>query len=147
MEFNELISDFATRHGIEGLSAEDGVTALDIDGIVITLAADGDALVVAAEIGEPPAEGRAEFADTLLEANQGANTILAKNHETGRYILVRRLAFVSLDSATFDASLEEFVNQAEIWRKFLADFRPFAKAADEMKGEVPVFGAGGFMQV
>ena len=38
MDFQELISDFATRHGIGNLAAEDNVAALDVDGIVVTLA-------------------------------------------------------------------------------------------------------------
>ena len=57
MDFAELISDFAERHGIADLAAEDNAAALDIDGIVVTLVAAGDALSISAEIGEPPAEG------------------------------------------------------------------------------------------
>ena len=58
MDFGKLISDFAERHGIANLVAEDNVAALDIDGIVVTLVAAGDTLSVSADIGEPPsAEG------------------------------------------------------------------------------------------
>jgi hypothetical protein len=39
------------------------------------------------------------------------------------------------------------VNQAETWRRLLADFRPAAKAAAEAAAEEPSFGAGGFVQV
>ena len=31
MDFNELVSDFATRYGVEGLSANDGAAVLEID--------------------------------------------------------------------------------------------------------------------
>ena len=34
MEFTKLISDFAERHGIANLAAEDGAAALEVDGIV-----------------------------------------------------------------------------------------------------------------
>ena len=36
MDFTELVSSFAERHGIADLVAEDGAAALDIDGIVVT---------------------------------------------------------------------------------------------------------------
>ena len=44
MEFEKLLSDFAERHGIANLAAEDNAAALDVDGIVVTLVSVGDAL-------------------------------------------------------------------------------------------------------
>ena len=147
MDFHELISDFAERHGIANLAAGDNAAALDVDGIVVTIAAAGDALSVSAEIGEPPAEGRADFAELLLEANLQSEAFFAKEHESGGYILVRRLSLPSLAAESFDAALEALVNLAETWRRLLADFRPVAKAAAETAETVPQFGASGFVQV
>ena len=147
MDFANLISDFAERHGIADLAAEDNAAALDIDGIVITLVAVGDTLSVSADIGEPPSEGRADFAELLLEANLQSDAFFAKEHESGSYILVRRLSLPTLDPESFDVALEALVNLAETWRQFLADFRPAAKAAAERAEEVPQFGANGFVQV
>ena len=147
MDFTKLISDFAERHGIANLAAEDNAAALDIDGIVITLVASGDALSVSAEIGEPPSEGRAEFAELLLEANLQSEAFFAKEPESGAYILVRRLPLPTLESEPFDAALEALVNLAETWRRLLADFRPVAKAAAEQTAEAPIFGSSGFVQV
>ena len=148
MDFTELITDFAKRHGIEGLTADDGAAALDIDGIVVTLVAAGDAVSFSADIGQPPAEGQANFADLLLEANLQSDAFFAKTPETDTYVAVRRLALASLDAEAFDAALEALVNQAETWRRLLADFRPAAEAAAEADtAEVPSFGAGGFVQV
>ncbi len=48
MEFAKLISDFAARHGIANLAAEDNAAALDIDGIVVSLVAVGDGLSISA---------------------------------------------------------------------------------------------------
>ena len=128
MDFQELISDFATRHGIGNLVAEDNAAALDVDGIVVTLVGAGDVLSLSAEIGEPPSEGRAEFAELLLEASLQSDAFFAKAPEKGAYILVRRLL-------------------AETWCKLLSDFRPVAKAAAEHVEEAPNFGTHGFMQV
>ena len=147
MDFGKLILDFAERHGIADLAAEDNAAALDIDGIVVTLVAAGDVLSISADIGEPPAEGRASFADLLLEANLQLDAFFAKARESGAYILVRRLSLPTLESDAFDAALEAFVNLAETWHRLLGDFRPVAEAAAERAGETPQFGTNGFMQV
>ena len=147
MEFEKLILDFAERHGIANLAAEDNAAALEVDGIVVTLVSVGDALSVSAEIGEPPSEGRSEFAELMLEANLQSEAFFAKEPERGSYVLVRRLPLAMLDAGAFDAALEAHVNLAETWRRLLADFRPVAKAAAERTGDAPQFGANGFFQV
>ena len=147
MDFHELISDFAERHGIANLAAEDNAAALDVDGIVVTLVAAGDVLSVSAEIGEPPVDGRAEFAELLLEANLQSEAFFAKEPEGGAYILGRRLSLPMLEPGAVDTALEALVNLAETWRRLLADFRPVAKAAAERADEAPHFGATGFVQV
>lgn len=147
MEFQELMANFAARHGISNLAAEDNAAALDIDGIAIALVAVDDTLAISAEIGEPPTEGRADFAELLLEASLQSEAFFAKESERGVYILVRRLPLRMIDSASFDAALEALVNLAETWRRILADFRPVAKAAAEQAAAVPEFGAHGFVQV
>ena len=147
MDFNELVSDFAKRHAVEGLAAQDGGAALDIDGIAVTLVETGDHLVASAEIGEPPSDGRADFADILLEANLESAAYFAKTRETGKYVLLRQLPLARLDPAAFDAALEALVNTAETWRRLLADFRPAAAQAAAEDAEAPSFGEGGFLQV
>ena len=147
MEFEKLISDFAERHSIANLAAENNAAALEVDGIVVTLVAAGDSLSVSAEIGEPPADGRAEFAELMLEANLQTGAFFAKEPESGAYVLVRRLQLPELGAESFDAALEELVNLSETWRRLLADFRPVAKAAAERTEGAPQFGTNGFVQV
>ena len=147
MDFDKLISNFAERHGIADLAAEDNAAALDIDGIVVTLVAAGDALSVSADIGEPPSEGRGDFAELMLEANLQSEAFFAKEPERGAYVLVRRLPLAMLDAGAFDAALEAHVNLAETWRRLLADFRPVAKTAASRTNEAPQFGDNGFFQV
>ena len=147
MDFTELISSFAERHGIADLTAEDGAAALDIDGIIVTLVAANDTVSISADIGLPPAEGSAAFADLLLEANLQSDAFFAKAPETETYITVRRLALNSLDDDAFDTALEALVNQAETWRRLLADFRPAAEAAATEESSPPSFGVGSFVQV
>jgi hypothetical protein len=147
MEFKELIADFAARHNVENLVAEDDAVALDIDNIIVTIAANNDAIAFSAEIGEPPVEGRADFADILLEASLESEVFFAKNREGGKYVAVRRLALATLDAKGFDAALESLLNIVETWRRMLADFRPAAKAAAEADATLPAFGNSNFMQV
>ena len=148
MEYNELIADFAKRHNVENLVAVDGAASLDIDGIIVTIVANEDTLILSAEIGEPPAEGAGAFADLLLEANLQSGAYFAKGPEQGPYLVVRQLPLPSIDVDAFDSALEAFVNNAEMWRRLLADFRPVAKAAAEhAEAELPSFGSNGFMQV
>ena len=148
MEFKELIDSFAKRHGIADLAPEDDGVSLDIDGIVVAIVAVGGEIVLSAEIGEPPVEGRAEFADAMLEASMGSETFFAKSAQTGKYVLLRRLSLLRLDDVAFDTAIESLVNTAEVWRKMLDDFRPAAKSATERaEAEQPLLGASGFMQV
>ena len=148
MDFNGLIADFAARHGVDDLTVTDNAAALDIDGITVLLVSNGEVLTVSAEVGEPPAEGVAAFANLLLEANMQSDFVFAKATGTDNYIIVRRIALISLDATSFDNVLEAIVNYAETWRRILADFRPAAKAAAERaESEKPSFGSAGFMQV
>ena len=147
MEFNELIADFAARHAVDGLAADGDSAVLDVDGIAVTLVAANGQLAASAEIGNPPAEGAAAFADLLLEANLASEAYFAKNPDTGQYVAVRRLPLPALDPDTFDAAIETLVNLAETWRRLLADFRPAAQAAEAANAEPPSFGTDGFMPV
>jgi len=148
MEFKDLIADFATRHNVADLVADNNAAALDIDGIIVIIVADGDRVTLSADVGEPPVEGRADFADLMLEASLQTDAFFAKAAESETYIIVRRLSLQSIDDDAFDAALEAFVNQVETWRRLLSDFRPAAKAAAEAaRGENPKFGSSEFMQV
>ena len=132
---------------MENLVAVDGAASLDIDGNIVTMVANGEMLILSAEIGEPPAEGVAAFANLLLEANLQSGVFFAKAPEPGPYIAVQRIPLPLIDVDTFDKMLEAFVNQIETWIRLLADFRPLAKAAAEYVEEAPLLGTNGFVQV
>ena len=133
---------------MEDLVAVDGAAALDIDGIIVTIAVNDEMVTLSAEIGEPPVEGAGAFAELLLEANLQSGAYFAKSPEQGPYLVVRRLPLASIDADAFDTALEAFVNNAETWRRLLADFRPVSEAAAKhAEAEPPSFGPTGFMQV
>ena len=147
MDFNEIIANFAAKYKVENLVAIDGAAALDIDGSIVTIVAKNEELNFSAEIGDPPAEGAATFANLLLEANMQSGAFFAKAPDPGPYIAVRRLQLSLVDDESFESALESFVNQVETWRRLLADYRPIAKASTERaKEEQPPFGMSGFMK-
>lgn len=148
MEFNDLIADFSKRHNVEDLVVVDGAASLDIDGIIVTIVAGDDQITLSAELGEPPADGAAAFANILLEANLQSGAYFAKAPELGPYLVVRRMVLTMTDGEAFDTALEEFVNTAETWRRLLSDFRPAAKAAAEQsEATASSFDTSSFMQV
>ena len=105
--------------------------------------------------------------DTYLEAF-GDNADFAKLLRARRYQLISKevtangnadecYRFITTYPGTIEAErIDErlgrlaapLVNQAETWRRLLADFRPAAAvAAETEEAEVPSFSAGGFVQV
>ena len=73
----------------------------------------------------------------MLEANAGffdtAACTLARNPESGCYMLMKRFAKASLDPESFAGELAAFADTLAEWRETLESFRPAAAAAAEMK--------------
>lgn len=148
MEFKQLISDFSMRHGVEHVDPEDDTVAFNVDGIPVLIAADEDEVAMISEIGEPPVEDRADFADLLLATNfNEKGAVFGKSQDSGKYVLIRRLPLVDIDGGAFDAALEELVNQTESWQNLLAAFRPAAEEAASAKIAPPAIGLTGFLRV
>ena len=155
MELKELIPAFAAKLGIEGLAAEDGACALEIDGIPLQIAETdaGRALVATAVVGSPPPEKTEAFLELLLEANTETlgpqDRALGKLHDTGEVVLQWRIPTRDLELEGFCTELEAFVNQVEQWRLALENFRPAAEEAAAREDEVPAMGlpGSGFISV
>ena len=153
MEMKELLDGLASNLGLDSLAIVGGEAAIDIDGMpVLITEAQEDTLLVSGLVGEPPPEGCAEFGNLMLEANAGffdaAACALARNPETGCYMLLKRLAKASLDPESFAKELAAFADTLAEWRESLESFRPAAAAAAEMKrSESAVhFSSDGFIE-
>ena len=138
MEMKELLDGLSSNLGIDSLAIIDGEAAIDIDGMpVLITEAEEDALLVSGLVGDPPPEGCAEFCNLMLEANAGffdtAPCTLARNPESGCYMLLKRFAKASLDPESFVQELAAFADALAEWRESLESFRPAAAAAAEMK--------------
>ncbi len=149
MELKELTTAFAAKMGIDGLTVEDGVCALEIDGIPMefTESTGGEAVIGVAVLGEPPPEKREAFYEMLLKANTqlyGSQGIaLSELPDTGEIALIGGLPFKGLEVKEFCKSLDEFVSKAEEWRETVENFRPAAEEAavrDEEDAQFRRFG-------
>ena len=137
MEMKELLDGLASDLGMDSLAIVDGEAAIDIDGMpVLITEAQEDALLLSGLVGDPPPEGCAEFCNLMLEANTGffdaAACTLARNPESGCYMLLKRFAKASLDPESFAKELAAFADALAEWRESLESFRPAAAAAAEM---------------
>lgn len=155
MDLKEIADGLAAKFGIDGLAVEDGEVALQIDDLPILLAeSNGSAIVITGFVGEPPADGGEAFANMMLEGTTSLMdtkpAALARNPETGVYMLMQRVAQAGLSLDAFSETLGDFVNLLETWRTMLEDFRPAAAAAktsaDTQPNEKELV-MGGFMQV
>lgn len=145
MDYTELISAFAERHAIAGCDAGEGTAVtLQIDDMTVTLLHDETEarLLICGEIGQPPPDGAAAFAQTMLKANFSApDMVFAQNPETNAYALICPKALNALDVNALDAAFEAFVNQLESWRAMLADFCVVtAEQSDAAASDAPVDG-------
>ena len=155
MNLKEVADGLAAKFGIADVAVVNDEVALEIDEMPIALFdSKGVAIVIRGLVGEPPAEGREVFANMMLEGTielmDVKSAALARNPETGAFVLVERVA---QDGLTFDAfceKLTDFVNTLETWRSLLLDFRPAAAAAVALADQQPAetdLALGGFMQV
>lgn len=138
MEMKELLDGLSSNLGIDSLAIIGGEAAIDIDGMpVLITEAEDDVLLVSGLVGDPPPEGCEAFCNLMLEANAGffdaAPSTLARNPESGCYMLLKRFAKASLDPESFVQELAAFADTLAEWRESLESFRPAAAAAAEMK--------------
>ena len=119
---------------------------------VLITEAEDDVLLVSGLVGDPPPEGCAEFCNLMLEANTGffdtAPCALARNPESGCYMLLKRFPKASLDPESFAKELASFADTLADWRESLESFRPAAAAAAETKKDESAirFSPDGFIE-
>ena len=129
MEMKELLDGLASNLGIDSLAIIGGEAAIDIDGMpVLITEAEDDVLLVSGLVGAP--------------------CTLARNPESGCYMLLKRFAKASLDPESFAQELAAFADTLADWRESLESFRPAAAAAAEMKQSESAihFSSDGFIE-
>ena len=141
MTFGNLIEALGGKLGIE-IEDAGGAAAVETDGTTVVLQDAGELLLLRAEVGEIPADGKETILLSAMEANflyQGTGgATLAVNHEDGRLHVHKYNWMERLDADTVLEALEKLSRTVAAWRGILADYRP--GAADSGDGKPPVMG-------
>ncbi len=134
MTFATLLETLSQRLGIP-LEDAGGASALAIDGIPVILQGAADLLLLLAEIGDLPEDGRESLLTTVLEANHlyggtGGGT-LALEPGVPRLLLQKYTWLDRLDPDTAPDLIARFAATASSWRRLLADYSPASADAAE----------------
>ena len=147
MTFGELIDVLGKRLGVE-IEDAGGAAALEIDGETVILQDAGELLLVRAEVGEIPADGREGILASAMEANflyQGTGgSTLALDPSAGRLVVQKYNWLERLDPETVFDTLERFADTAAAWRRILADYR---SGAVRPETSAPPIGSEPLLQV
>ena len=126
MTFGELIDVLGKRLGVE-IEDAGGAAALEVDGETVILQDAGELLLVRAEVGEIPADGREGILASAMEANflyQGTGgATLAVNPADGMLHLQKYNWMERIDAESALAAIGNMANIAAAWHRVLADYR------------------------
>ena len=166
MDFSKFIQQFAERFGIEVPEIVDDAAAFDADGmpfLVMRVADEGEGeyLVIAADLGEPPPERLEKLYEALLDAGHAfawaGGGVFARNPADGHIWLQSREPFALMDVETAISRVKALGDAALNWRDIIREYRegssipepatadetPAKPSGDELGGEGPP----GFMMV
>lgn len=156
MDYTGLMEGFAARHGLEGMEIYDGITVLEIDGMVAGIVNDvaAGAVAVVIDIGVPAPGVGGGICSGMLKANYPVGSsdgaVLCQNPETNEYAVMGWHQLSSMDVDSFSEALDKLVEAASKWKGVIAGDSPadFSSGALREGGAafVPPDG-GGFMQV
>ena len=133
MTFADIVAALSKELGIE-IEPEGDVCAIQAgaaDGDSVTVILHGldtcGAVLFAADLGEPPPEGRDRLLRVLLEANDmfrsTAGATLSLDPDRGRIRLQRAMPVDTLAQGGVAVAFAAFCDTAAAWQKLVADFR------------------------
>ena len=145
MTFSDLLQLASERLGVE-IEDAGGAAGMEIDGTPVVLQDAGDLLLLRAELGAIPAEGREAVLAAAMEANwlyQGTGgATLALDPAGGGLGLQKYTWLDRLDADAAFETLERFAATAAFWRRTLSDF--VASSAPSSSPSPAPPSAGGF---
>ncbi len=151
MTFSDLLQLASERLGVE-IEDAGGAAGVEIDGAPVVLQDAGGLLLLRAELGPIPAEGREAVLAAAMEANwlyQGTGgATLALDPAGGGLGLQKYTWLDRLDADAAFETLERFAATAAFWRKTLSDFVAAPGPAEEPATPPRADGGSGrFLQV
>ena len=155
MDFDALMRDFAREIGIDEIEPdEDGFYRISADDAPVSVGTlpESGALVIWAEAGETPPEGREAFYRMLLEAAYAGGgtpgTQFSLDRRTGRVFLRAEDPSAPDTLAGLQDRLDAFADALGDWRRRIADFRASDTVRETAADEGPVgFGQEGFIRI
>ena len=146
MTFDELIEALGERLGME-IENAGGAAAVEVDGTVVVLQDAGELLLLRAEVGEMPEEGREALLASAMRANYlysgTGGATLALDSDTSCLHLQKYNRLARLDAEGAFNMMESFASTVDAWRRIVADYRP---PATESSGP-DALDSGSLMQV
>ena len=138
MNFGDLLASLGERLGVE-IEDAGGAAAMEVDGVPVILRDAGDILLLHAEVGEIPSDGRESILAAAMEANwlyegTGGGT-LAVNPADGFLNLEKYTWFDRLDPDGALSMIGSFVATVGIWRRILSDYHPAPPVVEP--GKIP----------
>lgn len=143
---SKLIANFGTLLTLPELTLDEHSNScvLLFDGdIVLNIEFDGETgnLILSAYLNELPLEAPESLLRELMIANlywhRTDGATLGLEDATNGVILAQARAVTELDDASFEKMVEAFVNQAERWKKHIAEARNAPAAAPMQMSVVP----------
>ena len=145
MAFKDVVAVIEQELGTE-LAVVQDTTVFEVAGgnggprvrILVQDEAERNLVLLSADLGEPPPEGRERLFRTMLEANNlfegTVGATLALDAATGRFRLQR---YESPDEFSNDikAIVESFIETALFWSRAIADFRPTGEEPEAPSGD------------
>ena len=135
MDISNLLERFGKDTGLGVLSLDESNTCTFlVDDMKMSFmhVAEGDHLLLFAEAGEIPDEGRAALLLSALRANYlfrgTAGATLAVRPDSPTLFLNRSLRLEPLSYEEFVQALSDFTNALAEWRRLLADYHPTESA-------------------
>ena len=145
MTFADIIAALSKELGAKIETEGDmcAVQAGATDGDSVTVILHGldecEAVLFAADLGEPPPEGRDRLMRVLLEANDlfrnTAGATLSLDPDSGRIRLQRAFQTDALAQGGVGVALAAFADTAVAWQSLVADFR--AAPSEAPAGQAP----------
>ena len=131
MEIDQLLERFGNDTGLGRLDLDEADTCtflVDDMKISIMSITEGGHLLLFADVGEIPADGRAALSLAALRANYlfrgTAGATLAVRPDSPILLLNQSLRLDTLSYEQFVQALDDFTSTLEEWKRTLADYRP-----------------------
>ena len=131
MEIHQLLERFGNDTGLGRLDLDDADTCtflVDDMKISIMSITEGGHLLLFADAGEIPTDGRAALLLAALRANYlfrgTAGATLAVRPDSPTLLLNQSLSLDTLSYEQFVQALDDFTSTLEEWKRTLADYRP-----------------------